>query len=126
MLVTNFKVFITKNGDGAITYTKNDMNYKVFLTKDNPVITEIFNEYYSQLKPFKNRHYAIAQWIARDIRAKGYVFKAYSNNCMNIRPVLSVKADSVSPKEIFELQIMENLYRRNMEVEVSEFERLIH
>ena len=126
MLVTNFKVFITKNGDGAITYTKNDMNYKVFLTKDNPVITEIFNEYYSQLKPFKNRHYAIAQWIVKDIRAKGYVFKAYSNNRMNIRPVLSDKADLLTPKEIFELQIMENLHRRNMEVEVSEFERLIH
>ena len=126
MLVTNFKVFITKNGDGAISYTKNDMKYKVFLTKDDPVITEIFNEYYSQLKPFKNRHYAIAQWIVRDIRAKGYVFKAYSNNCMNIRPVLSDKADSLSSKEIFRLQIIENLHRSKMEVEVSDFERLIH
>ena len=126
MLVTNFKVFITKNGDGAISYTKNDMKYKVFLTKDDPVITEIFNEYYSQLKPFKNRHYAIAQWIVRDIRAKGYVFKAYSNNSMNIRPILSNKADSLSSKEIFQLQIMENLHRRKMDCELSEFERLIH
>ena len=126
MLVTNFKVFITKNGDGAITYTKNNIHYRVFLTKYDLVITEIFNEYYSQLKPFKNRHYAIAQWIVKDIRAKGYVFKAYSNNCMNIRPILSRKAEILSPKEKFELQIMENLHRRNMEVEVSEFERLIH
>ena len=126
MMVSNFKVFVTKNGDGAISYTKRDMNYKVFLTKEDPVITEIFNEYYSQLKPFKNRHYAIAQWIVKDIRAKGYVFKAYSNNCMNIRPILSNKADSFNHKEIFQLQIMENLHRKNMEVEVSEFERLIH
>ncbi len=126
MMISNFKVFVTKNGDGAITYTKNNIHYRVFLTKYDPVIREIFNEYYSQLKPFKNRHYAIAQWIVKDIRAKGYVFKAYSNNCMNIRPILSRKAEILSPKEKFELQIMENLHRRNMEVEVSEFERLIH
>ena len=126
MLVTNFKVFITKNGDGAISYTKNNMKYKVFLSKDDPVITEIFNEYYSQLKPFKNRHYAIAQWIVKDIRAKGYVFKAYSNNCMNIRPILSVKTNLISPKGILDLHMTEYSKRRTLDIEVSDFERLIH
>ena len=126
MLVTNFKVFITKNGDGAITYTKNNIHYRVFLTKDDHVITEIFNEYYSQLKTFKNRHYAIAQWIARDIRAKGYVFKAYSNNCMNIRPVLSVKFNLINAKEKINMHMMEQSKRRMLDVEISDFERLIH
>jgi len=99
MLVTNFKVFITKNGDGAITYTKNSIYYRVYISKENEAVFEVFENYYKQLEPFKNRHYAIAQWIVRDIRASGYVFKAYSNNCMNIRPVLSVKSNLINFKE---------------------------
>lgn len=126
MLVTNFKVFITKNGDGAITYTKNNMKYKVFLSNDDPVVTEIFNKYYTQLKSFKNRHYAIAQWIVKDTRANGYVFKAYSNNNRNIRPVLLNKANRLISKELFEKQIKENLDREHKEDHISEFERLTH
>ena len=126
MMISNFRLYVTKNGDGAISYTNRNMKYNVFLTKDDPVIIEIFNKYYLRLKPFKNRHYALAQWIARDIRREGYVFKAYYNNKTNIRPVLSKKADSLSSKEIFQLQIMENLHRDHMEDEISDFERLIH
>ncbi|MDU8886303.1 hypothetical protein RXV94_09040 [Yeosuana sp. MJ-SS3] len=87
MLISNFKVFITKNGDGAITYTKNDLNYRVLISKKDKVLMEVFQKYFERLKPFKNRHYAIAQWIARDIRKNGYVFKSYCNNKMNLRPV---------------------------------------
>ena len=57
MLVTNFKVFITKNGDGAITYSKNDVYYRVYISKKNEVLFEVFNNYFKQLIPFKNRHY---------------------------------------------------------------------
>ncbi len=126
MFITNFKVFITKNGDGAISYTKNNMNYKVYIHKKDEVLIAIFDKYYNQLKSFKNRHYAIAKWIVSEIRAKGYSFKTYSNNKMNLRPVKSPKAFRINHKDFYEEQIMYNLYRREMESEVSEFERLIH
>jgi len=87
MLITNFKVFITKNGDGAITYTNSNICYRVYISKKNEVPYKVFNKHFKQLKPFKNRHYAIAQSITREIRTKGYIFKAYYNNKKNIRPI---------------------------------------
>lgn len=126
MFITNFKVFVTKNGDGTIMYTKNNLNYKVFIHKEDAVIKEIFDKYYNQLETFKNRHYAIAKWIVTEIRAKGYSFKTYSNNKMNLRPVKSPKAFRIRHKDLFEEQIMYNLHRREMEFHYSDFERLIH
>ena len=87
MSISNYKVFVTKYGDGAITYTKNDLNYRVYISKKDEVLMKVFFKHFERLKPFKNRHYAIAQWIARDIRKNGYVFKSYCNNKMHIRPV---------------------------------------
>lgn len=87
MSVENFKVFVTSKGDGAITYTVSEKQYKVFLKKNDPVINKVFTKHFSKLKRLKNRHYVIAEWIARDLRAKGYVFKSYCNNRTNIRPV---------------------------------------
>jgi len=126
MLITNFRVTVTKNGDGAISFTKNKINYKVFISKNNLEIKETFDKYYSQLKSFKNRHYAIAKWIIRDIRAKGYYFKAYAGNNRNIRPIKHNEAVKLSSKELYEQQILENMHRMYLEKEVSDFERLIH
>lgn len=126
MLITNFKVTITKNGDGAISFTKNKVNYKVFISKNNQELKEIFDKYYSQLKSFKNRHYAIAKWIIRDIRVKGYYFKAYAGNNRNIRPIKNIKVIKLSSKEFYEQQIMENMNIRNFEAEVYDFKRLSH
>jgi hypothetical protein len=127
MLVTNYKVFVTKNGDGSITYTRNKMNYKVFISKENEVLKEVFDNYYDLLNSFKNRHYAIAKWIVRDIRAEGYVFKAYANNNFNIRPVKEVDAAvRVKTKAEYEQYVIDNMHRRKREVEVLDFERFIH
>lgn len=123
MLITNFKVFITKNGDGAIIFSRNNTFYKIFISKKDKVITEIFNKYYNQLKSFKNRHYAIAKWIVRDIRAEGYVFRSYSNNNLNIRPV---KKFTHLQNNLHELYAKENLKRKKIQKEISDFERLIH
>jgi hypothetical protein len=127
MLVSNYKVFITLNGDGAITYTKNKMNYKVFISKENEVFKEIFDKHYKLLNSFKNRHYAIAKWIVRDIRAEGYVFKAYASNNFNIRPIEQIDAIvRIKTKKEYEKYIIENIHRWKRDVEVSDFERLIH
>jgi len=128
MFVFNYQVFITKNGDGAITYTWNKRNYKVFISKENEVIMEIFYKYYDQLESFKNRHYAIAQDIVRDIRKEGYVFKAYASNSFNIRPIKEINAVvRCKTKEEYEQFIIDNMHRRRKrEIEVSDFERLIH
>lgn len=126
MFITNFKVSVTKNGDGTITYTKNNLKYKVFIHKEDEVLKAIFDKYYNMLDTFKNRHYAIAKWIVAEIRAKGYSFKTYSNNKMNLRPVKSPKAIRKRSKDLYEEQIMYNLHRSEMEFHYSDFERLIH
>ncbi|MFZ3273964.1 MAG: hypothetical protein WA143_06800, partial [Lutibacter sp.] len=101
--------------------------YKVFIHKEDEVLKEIFDKYYNMLDTFKNRHYAIAKWIVTEIRAKGYSFKTYSNNKMNLRPVKSLKAiRRKRSKDLYEEQIMYNLHRSEMEFHYSEFERLIH
>lgn len=126
MSVSNFKVFITRNGDGAITYTFNNENYRILISKGDPVIKEIFDYFYKQLDTFKQRHYAIAQWIVRDIRSRGYVFRCYANNHHNIRPVKinQVKAllngihRSKEEQEYF-MQCLRNK-------ELNDMERLLH
>ncbi len=91
MLVSNYKVFITKYGDGAISYNMGGFNYKLTISKNNELLMQIFSKYYNKLKTFKNRHYAIAEWIVKDIRQAGYSFKSYSNNKCRLRPVYNPK-----------------------------------
>lgn len=123
MTITSIRVFVTKNGDGTISYQKNNTKFKVLLSKDDHIIKEIFDKYFKQLSSFKNRHYAIAKWIVRDIRAEGYVFRSYSNNNLNIRPV---KQFTVLQKNLYELYSKEKFSRRQIQKELSDFERLIH
>jgi hypothetical protein len=122
-MITNFKVSITKNGDGLITYVKNKALFRVLLTKDDKIIAQIFNKYYRQLKLLKNRHYAIAKWIVRDLRAEGYVFRCYSNNFQNIRPV---KQYNKLQNNLNKNWSLDNALRNRHQSEVSEFERLLH
>ena len=75
MLVSNFKVYITKYGNGAISFIENDKFKRVIIPLHNLIFREVFNLYYNQLSSFKNRHYAIAKWIVEDIRRMGYIFK---------------------------------------------------
>ena len=126
-MITNFKVSITKNGDGLITYVKNKVSFRVLLTKDDKIIAQIFNKYYRQLKLLKNRHYAIAKWIVRDIRAEGYVFRCYSNNFQNIRPIkqYSKLQNKLNNKRNNNWSV-ESLSRNRSQSETSEFERLLH
>ncbi len=126
MMITDFKVFITRFGDGSISFKKNKMSYRIFLNKNDNALMEIFKKYYDQLDNFKYRHYAIAKWIVRDIRAEGYVFKSYSNNNHNIRPLKPKEKFSNRFRNLYEQQIMENLHRNKTEREVSDFERLLH
>jgi hypothetical protein len=123
MIITKFRVSITKNGDGLISYEKNRRSYRVLLSKDDKVIREIFNQHYSLLPDFKNRHYAIAKWIVRDIRAEGYVFRSYSNNFQNIRPI---KQFSKLQNKLNQNWKVDSILRNRHHSEVSEFERLLH
>lgn len=87
MQVTNLKVSITKKGDGLISYKMNNKTYRVFIDLRDEVFKEVFLKYYNQLKTFKRRHYAIAKWIVRDLRNRGYLFKACKFNGQIIKPI---------------------------------------
>lgn len=122
-MITNFKVSVTKHGDGLISYKSDRHSYRVLISKDDKVIIEIFNTYHKQLSEFKNRHYAIAKWIVRDIRAEGYVFRSYSNNFHNIRPV---KQFSPLQNRVTNNWTIDKILRKRSRSEVTEFERLLH
>jgi len=56
----------------------------------------------------------------RDIRAEGYVFKAYANNNFNIRPIKEVDtAVRVKTKAEYEQYVIDNMHRWKRDVEVS-------
>ena len=80
MLVSDYNVHITQEGDRAISYKQDGVSYKVLIPKSNIVAVEIFDRHYEELGSFKNRHYAIAKFIVRDLREEGFVFKASKSN----------------------------------------------
>ena len=126
MTISNYRVYITKFGDGAIAFIKDNKRYTVYIRRNDKVLKDIFDRYYNQLPSFKNRHYAIAKWIVTEIRAKGYVFKSYSNNNLNLRAIKSNKVLKVNFRDLFEEQIMYHLHQQEMYEKDTEFERLIH
>ena len=75
MLVSNFKVYMTTNGNGIISFSVGNEFRKIVIPKGDDIPKQVFDLYYGQLKSFKERHYAIAKWIVDDIRRMGYVFK---------------------------------------------------
>lgn len=68
-------VYITKEGNGIIRFIENDSVKKIIIPKAESVPKQVFDLYHGQLSSFKNRHYAIAKWIVKDIRRMGYIFK---------------------------------------------------
>jgi len=87
MLVSNFEVYLTKDGNGAISFTVGNDHREVIIHKDDKIPMQIFGLYHAQLPHFKQRHYAIASWIVRDIRRMGYVFKRMPSSIGVYQPV---------------------------------------
>ncbi len=87
MLVTNYKVFITNQGDGMITFKYEGKNKKVLILKSDTIVKEIFDKYYNQRSVFRDKYHVIAKFIVRDIRKKGYIFKTDPGNSLIISPI---------------------------------------
>ena len=87
MLVSNYYVYFTEEDDGAIKFTHDGIPQKVIIPKRNLIAFEIFKKHYDVLSGFKNRHYAIAKWIVRDIRIAGFDFKLYKDSKTIYKPV---------------------------------------
>lgn len=104
MSVTNYKVFITNEGDGMIAFRHNGKSKKVLIPKGDITAKEIFDMYYNQRKTFRYKYYAIAKFIARDIRKAGYVFKTNPGNTKIISPIKesfenSFQTNNLTPEE---------------------------
>jgi len=76
MLVSDYRVLVTDEGDGIIAFLNNEIMSVVLILKSNTIAKEIFDKYHDQLSAFKFKYYAIAKWIVRDLRKEGFVFKA--------------------------------------------------
>ena len=57
IMLTNFKVYITKDGNGAISFIEKNEMKRIIIPKHQVIPKEIFDLYYKQLRSFKNRHY---------------------------------------------------------------------
>ncbi len=86
-MLSDYHVYVTKQLDGAISFKKDSIPQKVIIPKRNIIALEIFTKYYDELPTFKNRHYAIAKWIVRDIRKAGFDFKLYKGSKTIYKPV---------------------------------------
>lgn len=75
MLVSNCKVYVTKEENGAISFIENGLVKRIIIAKGDLIPKQVFDLYYMELSSFKNRHYAIAKWIVKDIKRMGYDFK---------------------------------------------------
>ena len=108
MLVQDYFIYVTKQGDGTISFKEDGITKEVIIPKSNTVAIEIFNKYYLMLSKFKYRYYAIVKWIVRDIRKAGYDFKYYKNNKTLLKPV---KRESKEETPLsFKLTKQEELY----------------
>lgn len=76
MLVSNYRVFVSDEGDGIIAFLNNEIMSVVLILKSNTSAKEIFDKYHDQLSAFKFKYHAIAKWIVRDLRKEGFTFKA--------------------------------------------------
>ena len=123
-MISDYHVYLTKQGDGAISFRQDGISRKVIIPKSNTIAKEIFNRHYEELTTFKSRHYAIAKWIVRDLRKEGFVFKAYKKDIAIIKPIrlfrnnkfsLSYNLSKVKELDIVNRKIycnsIENVYR---------------
>ncbi|MCB0742344.1 MAG: hypothetical protein R2821_03825 [Flavobacteriaceae bacterium] len=85
MLISDIRVY-SKANDGIICFRHNGILRKVIISKSNSLAKRIFDSYYEQLKLFKDRQYAIAKWIVRDMRKEGFIFISDRDNISIIKP----------------------------------------
>jgi len=76
MLVSDYRVLVTDEGDGIIAFLNNKIMSVVLIPNTNTIAMKIFDKYHDQLSKFKYRYYAIAKFIVRDLRKEGFIFKA--------------------------------------------------
>ena len=99
MLVTNYRVLVTNDGDGIIAFLHNQIVSVVLIPNSNAIAKEIFDKYYDQLSYFKYRFDAIAKWIVRDLRKEGFIFKAFQEDPLVYIPVYYNKEEVIASKE---------------------------
>lgn len=116
MLVSDYHVPMLDSGDGAITFEEKGKSKIIVIPKNNTVAYGIFIHYYYQLPVFKNRQYAIAKWIVRDIRKEGFVCKKNQQNDSFYKPV-PIHPEKDSPWKR-KLSLVEELYWLHHELEL--------
>lgn len=125
MKISNFRVFITSSGNGAIDFLFNNENYRVQIPKDKELLFKIFVKYFNELENLKNRHSALAKWIVEEIRNEGYSFKLNPERKEYIPIYTGFKFDS-EKSELIQIRALYFYKQQISEIEVSDFERLTH
>ena len=116
MLLKNYRVFVTNESDGVITFMKEGILNKILIPNSNTIAKEIFDKYHDQLSAFKYRYAAVAKFIIRDIRKEAYLFKVDPNNPTLYVPVhKDQKAKFISNNELSEQEKLFMFYH-NLEV----------
>jgi len=99
MLVSDYRVLVTDEGDGIIAFLNNEIMSVVLILKSNTIAKEIFDKYHDQLSAFKFKYYAIAKWIVRDLRKEGFIFKALQEYPSVYIPVCNNREEVLASKE---------------------------
>ncbi len=120
MLVSDYRVLVTDEGDGIIAFLHNDVTSIVLIPNTNTIAMEIFNRYFDQLSAFKYRYYAIAKWIVRDLRKEGFIFKALEDYPKIYVPIYNNKDPKPSTSDQFHWFYMELIKKRISENLVEE------
>jgi hypothetical protein len=112
MLVSDYRVLVTDEGDGIIAFLHNDITSIVLIPNTNTIAMKIFDKYHDQLSKFKYRYYAIAKWIVRDLRKEGFIFKALEDYPTIYVPIYNNKDTELSTREKFHWFYMELIKKR--------------
>ena len=102
MKISDYRVFVSDQGDGIIAFLYNNVVSSVIIPYTNDIGIDIFNRYYNQLEYFKYRFDAIANWIVRDLRKEGYIFKSLQDHPSIYVPVYYNKEAELAEKEKFQ------------------------
>ena len=99
MLVSDYRVLVTDEGDGIIAFLNNEIMSVVLILKSNTMITTVLASGLIRLRAFKFKYYAIAKWIVRDLRKEGFIFKALQEYPSVYIPVYYNKEAELAEKE---------------------------
>lgn len=72
--VSDYKLELDSDGNGVIIYKYRNRYYRLLISKLDRECHNIFIMHYSRLEEFKNRHYAVARYIVKEIRSIGRRF----------------------------------------------------